>query len=59
MNGVEILNYKSNDSIFYGSIQNVEVVSKGEDYDVINPPILQTNDSVGAGFLLSVALKVL
>ena len=50
VNGVEILNYKSNDSIFYGSIQDVEVISKGEDYDVINPPILQTNDSVGAGF---------
>ena len=50
VNGVEILNYKSNDSIFYGSIQDVEVVSKGEDYDIINPPILQTNDSVGAGF---------
>ena len=50
VNGVEILNYKSNDSIFYGSIQDVEVISKGEDYDIINPPILQTNDSVGAGF---------
>ena len=50
VNGVEILNYKSNDSIFYGSIQDVEVVSKGENYDIINPPILQTNDSVGAGF---------
>ena len=50
VNGVEILNYKSNDSIFYGSIQDVEVVSKGEDYGYYQPPILQTNDSVGAGF---------
>ena len=49
VNGVEILNYKSRDSIFYGAIQTVDVLANGEDYDVINPPILQTTGDVGAG----------
>ena len=31
VNGVEILNYKSNDTIFYGSIQNVDVTSAAGD----------------------------
>ena len=49
INGVEISNYKSNDSIFYGPIEEVSVVSGGTDYDVINPPILTITDSVGSG----------
>ena len=48
-NGVEILNYKSKESVYYGKIENVEVVSSGSNYDVINPPILQISDSVGFG----------
>ena len=49
VNGVEISNYKSRDSIFYGDIQDIEVTSNGEDYDIINPPILQTTGVVGTG----------
>jgi len=49
VNGVEILNYKSRDSIFYGAIQTVDILSNGEDYDIVNPPILQTTGDVGAG----------
>ena len=49
INGVEILNYKSQDSIFYGGIEEIEVTSPGQDYDVINPPILNISDSVGTG----------
>lgn len=40
-NGVEIYNYKSNDRIFYGPLENVEVLNGGIDYDVINPPRLE------------------
>ena len=49
VNGVEILNYKSNDAVFYGPIQNVEVTSNGDGYDVINPPSLQVTDNIGVG----------
>jgi hypothetical protein len=50
VNGVEILNYKSNDVIFYGPIQRVDVTSGGSDYDVINPPVLSVSDTHGSGF---------
>ena len=48
-NGVEILNYKSKDKIYYGAIESVEVLSSGRDYDVINPPVLNIK-SPGLGF---------
>ena len=49
VNGVEILNYKSNDVIYYGKVDSIDVISPGENYDVLNPPILQISDSVGTG----------
>lgn len=41
INGVEILNYKSDDKIYYGPLDSVDVLNGGKDYDVINPPFLQ------------------
>ena len=49
INGVEVLNYKSNDLIYYGSIQRINVLSSGSGYDVINPPVVEISDSVGTG----------
>ena len=49
INGVEILNYKSKDVVKYGEIKKIDVLSGGNGYDVINPPILKINDSVGTG----------
>jgi hypothetical protein len=49
VNGVEILNYKSNDFIYYGTINNIKIKSPGEGYDVITPPILTISDKVGVG----------
>jgi hypothetical protein len=49
VNGVEILNYKSRDSIYYGSIEDIEVLRSGEGFNVINPPVLQISDSTGTG----------
>jgi len=46
-NGVEILNYKSRSSIFFGDIQSIEVTSPGFGYDVINPPELNVLDTAG------------
>lgn len=44
-NGTELLNYKSLDSIYYGSIKSIDVLSNGKDYDVINRPQLVVDDT--------------
>jgi hypothetical protein len=49
INGVEILNYKSRDVVYYGSLNEIEVTAPGTNYDVINPPILSISDPVGSG----------
>ena len=49
VNGVEIKNYKSNDLIKYGKLDEIEVVSPGSGYDVVTPPLLNISDSVGTG----------
>ena len=49
INGVEILNYKSRDDVFYGPIESIIPTSNGENYDVINPPILSILDPIGFG----------
>jgi hypothetical protein len=49
VNGVEVLNYKSNDAVFYGPIERIDVTSAGDGYDVINPPTLDVSDIVGTG----------
>ena len=51
INGVEILNYKSRDNIYYGPIQKIDVISPGRNFDIINPPILEV--SSGSGTTLS------
>jgi hypothetical protein len=40
-NGVEIYSFKTNDKIYYGPIENIDVLSGGEEFDVINPPLLE------------------
>lgn len=49
LNGVEIYNYRSNDFYYYGSIESIEVLSGGSDYDVKNPPLVSITDTVGTG----------
>ena len=49
INGVEILNYKSGDLVYFGPIQDIEVTSPGDGFDVINPPELLIEDAVGTG----------
>jgi hypothetical protein len=57
INGVEVLNYKSNDIVYYGKLNEIEVTSPGSNYDVINPPVLSINDSVGSGATTHCAVK--
>ena len=47
INGVEIHNYKTYDKIYYGPIDNVQVLNGGKNYDVINPPKVEI--SAGSG----------
>lgn len=49
VNGVEAYNYKSNDKIYYGGINSFEILNGGQDYDIINPPNVHIQDSVGFG----------
>jgi len=49
INGVEILNYKTKDFVYYGQLNSIDVSSGGSDYDVINPPAVHIEDSVGSG----------
>jgi len=51
VNGVEAYSYKSSDKIYYGSIESVDVLNTGSDYDVINPPrvSIQQNGHTGIG----------
>jgi hypothetical protein len=41
VNGVEIFSPKSNDKIYYGPLESVQVINSGESYDVVNPPVLR------------------
>ncbi len=49
INGVELINYKTSDIIFYGPLQKVVSTASGNDYDVINPPTLHITDAIGFG----------
>ena len=57
VNGVEVLNYKSDDLIYYGNIENIEVIAPGSGFDVINPPELSISDVVGTGATGSLAIS--
>ena len=50
INGVEVVNYKSLDRLYYGPLSNVRILNTGTDNDVINPPkIVVSNSTVGVG----------
>ena len=38
VNGVEITNYKSEDTIYYGPLSNIKILNGGTNFDVINLP---------------------
>ncbi|MAS48066.1 MAG: hypothetical protein CL557_11735 [Alphaproteobacteria bacterium] len=52
IDGVEINNYKSSDSIFYGPIDKVSVLSSGSGYDVINLPEISIAAGLGSTALV-------
>jgi len=56
-NGVELLNYKSNQQIFYGPIENVIVSANGDNYDIINPPDILIYHETGQDALIYPTVK--
>ena len=48
INGVEVNNYKSDDKIFFGSLDSVSLLNGGKNYDAITPPTI-TLSGPGAG----------
>ena len=57
INGVEIFNYKTDDKIYFGPISNLNVLSGGSGYDVINPPKIEIEEAVGTGATAVVCVK--
>ena len=49
VNGVELINYKSQQRVHYGKIDSIEVLNDGKDYDVINLPNILIEDNNGFG----------
>jgi len=49
LNGIEYHSSISKDSLYYGQINEIEVLNFGEDYNVINPPTLSIVDLSGSG----------
>jgi len=52
INGVEISNYKSDDKIYYGPIQSIDILNQGKNYDVINPPEISISSGSGTTALV-------
>ena len=50
INGVQIRSPISDNQIYYGPLESVDLLNGGEDYDIINPPIvgIETSNGVGA-----------
>jgi hypothetical protein len=56
-NGVELLNYKSRDVVYFGGIESVSATSGGSGYDVITPPTITISDDVGVGATVYAAVN--
>ena len=57
IDGVEILNYKSKNIVYHGTLDDINILNGGDDYDVINPPVLSITDNVGSGATGTCAVK--
>ncbi len=42
-NGVEIINYKSRDKVYYGPLDKITTYNNGSGYDVVNPPVVEVS----------------
>jgi len=49
INGVQIRSPKSDNQIFFGSLESIDLTNKGSGYDILNPPIIGIETSGGVG----------
>ena len=49
INGVQVRSPISDNQIFYGSLESVDLLNSGQDYDVLKPPIIGIETSTGVG----------
>jgi len=54
LNGIEYHSPISDDSVFYGQIDNIVVLDKGNGYSAINPPNVSIADSFGSSAVANV-----
>ena len=58
INGVEIVNYKSLDKIYFGAVEKLDVLNSGKNFDVVNPPTISiTAPGVGVTALVQPVVK--
>ena len=57
INGVEIENYKSENKIYYGPLDSISILNGGDNYDVINSPIVTISSSSGTTALVQPAIR--
>ena len=50
--GVQIRSPISDDNIFYGPLESVDVINSGKDYDIVNPPTISVENSSGTPALV-------
>ena len=56
VNGLELHSALSDDSVYYGQIDRINVFSPGKEYNIVDPPNVSVADSVGSGIEASVHL---
>ena len=49
LNGIEYHSPISEDAVFYGQIDELEVLNSGKDFNVVNPPTISITDDTGSG----------
>ena len=52
IDGVQITSPRSDDNIFFGSLDEIEVLNEGREYDVVNPPTITIESSSGTTALV-------
>lgn len=49
INGVEVANYKSDNKIFFGPLDSINIINNGDGYDVVEPPTINVSNPVSGG----------
>ena len=54
VNGVSIWSYKSSTSKLFGAVTGIDIITRGEDYDAANPPVISITGGGGTDAAASV-----